>query len=54
MFRVRWLDGAVDELAAIWVRVDSEKRRAVTEATNAIDRELKSDPFRRGVTRCPF
>jgi hypothetical protein len=51
MFRVRWLDEADDQLAAIWMRVDSEKRRAVTEATNAIDRELKSDPFRQSESR---
>ena len=51
MFRVEWLDQAIDELAAIWMRADSDKREAVTEASNAIDRELQTDPFRESESR---
>ncbi len=40
MFQVEWLQDAVDELAAIWMQADSIQRRAITESTNAVDREL--------------
>ena len=51
MFRVDWLEEAIDELATIWMRADSDKRGAVTEASSAIDRELQSDPFRQSESR---
>ncbi len=51
MFRVKWIEEAVDDLAAIWMRADSDKRRGITEASDAIDRELKSDPFRQSESR---
>jgi hypothetical protein len=51
MFRVEWIDEAIDELAAIWTHADSDKRPTVTEATNMIDRELKADPFRQSESR---
>jgi hypothetical protein len=45
MFEVVWLEKAVSDLAEIWTRADSAGRRAITEATNAIDRTLGSDPI---------
>jgi len=38
MFEVIWLEEAVNDLAGMWTRADSAGRRAITEATNAIDR----------------
>jgi hypothetical protein len=51
MFRVEWVEAAVEELAAIWLRVDSDKRRDVTTAANAIDVALRSDPIRESESR---
>ena len=51
MFQVEWLDDAIDELAAIWTRADSEKRRAITEASGALDRELRTNPQQQGESR---
>jgi hypothetical protein len=51
MFRVEWVEAAIDDLAAIWMRVDSDQRRAVTSAANAIDVALRSDPFRESESR---
>jgi hypothetical protein len=46
MFRVEWLREAVGELAELWIEADSPFRRAITEATHALDQELQADPFR--------
>jgi hypothetical protein len=51
MFRVEWLGAALEELAALWVRGDSESRRLITAATRAIDEELKSRPEEKGESR---
>jgi hypothetical protein len=45
IFHVEWLPHAVDELAAVWIQTDSTGRRAITEATNIIDKTLRDDPF---------
>jgi hypothetical protein len=45
MFRVEWRDGAMNELATIWMRADSNGRRVITQATNIIDEKLRTDPF---------
>jgi hypothetical protein len=45
MFEVIWLEEAVNDLAEMWTRADSAGRRAITEATNAIDRTLGSNPI---------
>ncbi len=51
MFQVEWLEQAVEELARIWLRAESDQRRAITEASNTIDRELQTDPFRQSESR---
>lgn len=51
MYRVEWVEGAINDLATIWIRIDSDKRKAITEATNVIDAELRSDPFRESESR---
>ena len=51
MFTVSWKKSALNELIALWVAADSEQRKAITEATNEIDRELKSDPRSKGESR---
>jgi hypothetical protein len=51
MFRVEWLREAVGELAELWIEADSPFRRAITEATHALDQELQADPFRASESR---
>ncbi len=51
MYRVEWLEAALEELAALWVRADPESRGLITAATRAIDEELKSRPEERGESR---
>jgi hypothetical protein len=48
---VEWLASALDELAALWLRADSESRRLITAATRATDEELKSRPEEKGESR---
>ncbi|HKA08535.1 MAG TPA: hypothetical protein VKD71_14850 [Gemmataceae bacterium] len=40
MFTVDWIQSTLDELARIWLTLDSAGRRAITEAAAQIDREL--------------
>jgi hypothetical protein len=46
MFRVEWLQEALDELTELWLRADSALRQAITAATSAVDQELQADPYR--------
>jgi hypothetical protein len=45
MFRVRWQDAALNELAALWLAADSPLRQRITAATSVIDQQLKTDPL---------
>jgi len=40
MFQVEWLQSALDELARIWLALDSAGRWAITDAAAQIDRDL--------------
>ena len=51
MFRVQWLQAAMDELAQIWTQADSSMRQAVTAATQALDEELRMNPYRQSESR---
>jgi WD40 repeat protein len=51
MFRVEWLQSALDELATIWTQADSAERQAITRATHLIDQQLQQDPDNQGESR---
>ncbi len=51
MFRVEWLETALEELAALWLRADSESRRLVTAAARALDEALTDRPEEKGESR---
>jgi hypothetical protein len=51
MFQVVWLQSALNDLAALWVRADSVLRQAINAATNAIDQSLQDDPENLGESR---
>ena len=51
MFRVVWLETALNELAAAWTPADSTQRRAITAASHQIDQLLRSNPQGQGESR---
>ena len=51
MFRVEWLQSALDDLASVWVQAESALRRAITTAANSIDPQLRNDPEQQGESR---
>jgi hypothetical protein len=51
MLRVLWLQESLDELAAIWLDADSEARVQITQATELVDAELRSNPYRLSESR---
>jgi hypothetical protein len=51
MFRVEWLQEALDELTRIWLDADPSARKAITAATHTLDQELRFDPYRQSESR---
>jgi hypothetical protein len=51
MFRVRWIQSALNELATIWTDADSSSRQLITAASHAIDQELQTEPNEKGESR---
>jgi hypothetical protein len=51
MFTVRWQQSALNELTVLWTEADSERRRAITQATHLLDQRLQSDPETLGESR---
>ncbi len=51
MFRVEWVQSAVNELARGWTQVDSEQRQAINAASHAIDQRLSSGARNEGESR---
>jgi hypothetical protein len=51
MFRVDWLQTALDELTNLWMAADSPQRQAITMASPTIEQRLASDPANEGESR---
>jgi len=51
MFRVEWLQVALDELTDLWTQADSTQRQAITMASHAIEQRLMRDPANEGESR---
>jgi hypothetical protein len=51
MFRVEWLQSALDELTLLWLQAGAAVRQAMTAAVHAIDRQLQTDPENQGESR---
>lgn len=45
MFRVEWLQVALDELTTQWMQADTALRQAITAASHAVEQRLANDPF---------
>ena len=51
MFRVDWLQSALNELADLWTQADSDQRQVITEACHAIEQRLARDPEQESESR---
>ena len=51
MFRIEWLQSALDELATQWTLAASTERQAITAASHAMERKLAEDPVHEGESR---
>jgi hypothetical protein len=45
MFRVDWLQTALDQLTTIWMSAGPAQRQAITAAAHRIEQQLQADPF---------
>jgi hypothetical protein len=50
-FRVRWHKRALNRLTTLWTQADSANRKALTQASDAIDRQLAGDPYAQSESR---
>lgn len=51
MYRVEWLQSALDELTPMWMAADSAQRQAISAASHMIDLRLRDDPANVGESR---
>ena len=51
MYRVIWLQSAIDELTTFWLQADSATRKKITAASHEADRLLSDDPIARSGSR---
>jgi plasmid stabilization system protein ParE len=51
MFRVEWLQSALDELASVWSQAGSATRAAITNAANQLEMALRAHPDGVGESR---
>lgn len=51
MFRIEWLQSALNELARLWLEVDSALRKEITRACHEIEGRLQTDPEHEGESR---
>lgn len=51
MFRVDWLQTALDELTDFWIQADSTQRQAITAACHILEQRLLKDPANEGESR---
>jgi hypothetical protein len=51
MFRVEWLQEALDDLVSIWMNADSADRAAIALAVRELDQQLNVAPHQQGESR---
>jgi hypothetical protein len=51
MYRIEWLQDALDELAAIWLRATAAERQLITAESHRVDQVLGVDPYGAGESR---
>jgi len=53
MYRVLWIQSALDDIATLWINADSSVRAEVNRAANYLDQVLRRDPFKVSESRDP-
>ncbi len=51
MYRVEWLQSALDDLANIWNLADSAFRQQITQGSHRVEQQLRRDPHQAGESR---
>jgi len=51
MFRVEWLQRALDDLTTGWLQASAQERLAITSASHALEEGLRTDPQHEGESR---
>ncbi len=51
MYRVRWKKSAVNDLTIFWLAADSTMRKAISQASHRMEKELARDPENVGESR---
>jgi hypothetical protein len=51
IYRVVWLQTALDELTTLWMQADASQRQPLTSASHAVDQKLARDPLHEGESR---
>ena len=53
MYRVLWIQSALDDMANLWINADSEMRADINRVADHLDQELQRDPFKISESRDP-
>lgn len=51
MFEVEWTEAALNALSEAWLTANSEQRRRITQASDALDTQLRENPLDVGESR---
>lgn len=51
MYRVDWLESALDDLTTLWLAANSSLKASITAATHAMDQRLTADAPNEGESR---
>ena len=51
MFKVEWLQSALDELTNLWMQADTTQRKDITAASQVIEKRLRDNPASEGESR---
>jgi hypothetical protein len=54
MFRVEWIQDALNELTEIWLQADAALRQAVSRAAHTMDQQLQADPYQFSESRSDY
>jgi hypothetical protein len=50
-YDVEWDELPLDEVTVLWMAADTEGRKAITQACDAVDQQLSANPFAKSESR---
>ena len=53
MYRVLWIQSALDDMTNLWINADSATRADINRAADYLEQELQRDPFKSSESRDP-